>query len=220
MKVKICGICSANDARAAQRLGADYLGMILSQGFKRSLLPDQGVDIALAVDVSVVAVLVDESIAESVRIADLVGASVIQLHGAESPGFVHELRSRGDWAIWKAVRVRRPEDVTQAVSEYETVDALLLDAWHPELPGGSGAPFQWEEFPSSSDAFPPEMHMIAAGGLNPDNVERAVRVLSPDVVDVSSGVELAPRLKDHDLIEAFIGSARKAAVSIRDTDRK
>lgn len=220
MKVKICGICSADDAQAAQRLGADYLGIILSQGFKRSLLPDQAVDIVLAVDAPVVAVLVDESVAESVRIADLVGASVIQLHGEESPDFVRELRSRGDWAIWKAVRVRHPEDVTRALGEYPAVDALLLDAWHPELPGGAGVAFPWEEFSSSGDAFPSEMHMIAAGGLNPDNVERAVRVLSPDVVDVSSGVELAPRLKDNDLIEAFIKNARKAAVSIRDTGRE
>ncbi len=210
VRIKICGVCSAEDARAAQELGASYLGMILSQGFNRSLLPDQGVDIALAVDIPVVAVLVDESVDEAARIATLVGASVIQLHGEESPVFVRELRARGDWAIWKAVRVRGPEDVSRAVSEYAvSVDALLLDAWHPERPGGGGVTFEWEDFASVRDMLPSGVELIAAGGLDPDNVGRAVRLISPDVVDVSSGVELAPRLKDHGLIRSFVANARR-----------
>ena len=155
VRVKICGICSAVDARAAEELGASYLGMILSQGFGRSLLPDQAVDIALAVDTPVVAVLVNESVDEAHRIAALVGAEVIQLHGEESPGFVQELRMRGDWAIWKAVRVREPEDVRRAVSEYgASVDGLLLDAWRPDRPGGGGVSFEWEDVASLVDAFP------------------------------------------------------------------
>ncbi len=209
--VKICGICSAEDARAAEALGASYVGMILSQGFGRSLLPDQAVDIALAVDTPVVAVLVDESVDEAHRIATLVGASVIQLHGEESPAFVRELRAKGDWAIWKAVRVREPEDVARAVREYgDAVDAFLLDAWHPEHPGGGGVSFAWDDFSAVGGMLPSGVAVIAAGGLTPDNVAQAVRVVSPDVVDVSSGVELAPRLKDHDLIRAFVENAVEA----------
>jgi len=217
VQVKICGICSVEDARAAEAFGASYLGMILSQGFGRSLLPDQAVDIALSVDTPVVAVLVDESVDEAQRIAELVGVSVIQLHGDESPAFVRELRTRGDWAIWKAVRVRVREDVSRVVSEYGTsVDGVLLDAWHAERPGGGGVTFMWEDFSSVGDGFPSGVKLIAAGGLTPDNVERAIGVLSPDVVDVSSGVELSPRLKDHDLIRAFVGNARKNDAPIPD----
>jgi len=220
MRVKICGICSAEDARESERLGASYLGMVLSQGFKRSLLPDQAVDIALAVDAPVVAVLVDESTTEAARIAALVGASVVQLHGEESPEFVQELKSLGDWTVWKAVRVRRPADVTQALTDYACVDGLLLDAWHAELPGGTGVAFRWEVFSSLGATFPPEIDMIAAGGLNPDNVGRAVRVLSPDVVDVSSGVELAPRIKDHEKLRAFIENACKTEGLPRDSGQQ
>ena len=219
--VKICGLCSVEDARAAEELGASYLGMILSQGFSRSLTPDQAVDIGLAVDTPVVAVLVDEPLDEAQRIAELVGASVIQLHGEESPAFVRELRSRGDWAIWKAVRVREPDDVIRALNEFGTsVDGLLLDAWHPERPGGGGVSFTWEDFSSVRGAFPPGVRLIAAGGLTPDNVEQAVRLLSPDVVDVSSGVELSPRRKDHDLIRAFVRKARMTDAPIPDTRQR
>ena len=221
VRVKICGICSAVDARAAEELGASYLGMILSQGFGRSLLPDQAVDIALAVDTPVVAVLVNESVDEAHRIAALVGAEVIQLHGEESPGFVQELRMRGDWAIWKAVRVREPEDVRRAVSEYgASVDGLLLDAWRPDRPGGGGVSFEWEDVASLVDAFPSTVELIAAGGITPDNVGRAVRVLSPDVVDVSSGVELSPGLKDHDLIRAFVRNAGTHDAPIPDAEKR
>ena len=220
-QVKICGICSVEDARAAEQLGASFLGMILSQGFGRSLLPDQAVGIARAVDTPVVAVLVDESVDEAERIAMLVGVSVIQLHGEESVTFVQELRTRGDWAIWKAVRVKEPGNVTRALSEYgSAVDGLLLDTWHSERRGGGGIAFAWEEFSSLSEAFPPEVQLIVAGGLTPDNVEGAVRVLSPDVVDVSSGVELSPRVKDHDLIRAFVRNARTKEDPFPDTGQQ
>lgn len=217
VKVKICGICSEEDARAAERFGAGYIGMVLSQGFQRSLLPDHAVHIGMAVDTPVVAVLVDESVDEAARIAGLVGAAVVQLHGEESLEFVRELRARGDWAIWKVVKVRRPVEVTHALSEYGgIVEGLLLDAWHPEVPGGGGVAFAWEDFASSSQSFPHDMVLIAAGGLSPDNVARAVRVLSPNVVDVSSGVELTPRLKDHDLIRTFIRNAEAATSDLED----
>ena len=113
--IKICGITTPRDALAARELGADYVGMILSQGFPRSILPDEAVDIGLVAEAPLVAVLVDESLDEAERIAEFSGASVIQLHGEEDGGYAEELRRRGKWAIWKAVRVRDPEDVTRAV---------------------------------------------------------------------------------------------------------
>lgn len=221
VQVKICGICSLEDAHAAKELGVNYLGMILSQGFGRSLLPDYAVDIGIAVDAPLVAVFVDESVDEVQRIAELVGVSVIQLHGAESSDYVQELHNRGGWEIWKSVRVRESDNVIKTLNKFsDFVDGVLLDAWHQDLPGGSGVSFSWEEVSSVRDIFPPDVRLIVAGGLTPDNVERAVRMLSPDVVDVSSGVELSPRIKDHVLIQEFVRNVQIIETPVVDIEHQ
>lgn len=207
--IKLCGVTTPEDAVAARELGADYVGMILSQGFSRSILPDEAMDIGRVVEAPLVAVLVDESLDEAERIAGLAGASVIQLHGDEDGEYTEELRRRGAWAIWKAVRVREPEDVTRAVEAVgHSVDGLLLDAWHRDRPGGSGVPFSWKSVRVARDRIPNDLRVIVAGGLNPGNVADAVHALRPDIVDVSSGVELHVRRKDPKLVREFVRNAR------------
>ena len=209
VRIKICGLTTPEDARIAADLGADYFGMILSQGFKRSILPSRAVDIELAVDARLVGVFVDESVSEVERICGMIGTSVIQLHGEEERDYVEELRRRGDWAIWKAIRVRDRATAIHAVRAWgPSVDGVLLDGWHESYPGGGGVSFSWDEMRSVRVEIPEGVDLIAAGGLRPANVASAVDTLRPDVVDVSSGVELQVGRKDPDLIRSFIRNAR------------
>ena len=209
LDIKICGITTREDGVTARALGADYLGVFLSQGFPRSILPHEALDIGLAAEAPLVAIFVDEPVDDAERIAGLAGASVIQLHGEEGPAYVEELRRREDRAIWKAVRVRGPADVAKAVEALgDSVDGLLLDGWHPERLGGSGTSFSWEDVRAARSRIPSHLKVIVAGGLKPGNVAEAVKALGPDVVDVSSGVELEVGRKDRELIRAFILNAR------------
>ena len=111
--------------------------------------------------------------------------------------------------MWKALSVRNVEDVRWGLDRYEgTVDGLVMDGWHPDLLGGTGEAFPWDEVASLREAFPTGMAFVAAGGLRPDNVEEAIQKLGPDAVDVSSGVEIGPGIKDRKLVESFIENAR------------
>lgn len=208
--VKICGLTRVDDGVAAAAAGADYLGMIASPGYGRSAPPALGRALAAASGLPVVAVLVDEPRASAAKLAREAGASVLQLHGAESPEAVAALRAEGPWKLWKGLRVRSGEEVRDAIQRYGgVVDGLLLDGWHPRMVGGSGTRFPWEVVAPIREEFPAGVAFIAAGGLNPDNVGEAVERLRPDVVDVSSGVETAPGIKDPERIRSFIENAKR-----------
>ena len=174
VRVKICGLTTPEDARVAGDLGADYLGMILSQGFKRSILPDRAVDIELAVDAPLVAVFVDEPLSEVERIGRMIGASVIQLHGEEGLDYVEELRGKGDWAIWKAIRVRDRATAIETVRAFgPSVDGVLLDGWQEGHPGGTGAQFSWDEMRIARVEIPGGGRSDRRGGLETGQCRRS-----------------------------------------------
>ncbi|MEX0836877.1 MAG: phosphoribosylanthranilate isomerase [Gemmatimonadota bacterium] len=203
-RVKICGLTHNDDARLAERLGADLLGFVLSRGFGRSVPEDAATSVAFGTGVERVAVLVDEPVDRAARLARSIDAAVIQLHGSESPETVERLRSAGEWRVWKAVRARSLEDVARAVLDYGSLaDGLLLEGWKAGVTGGGGARLEL-----GPDEVRREMAggpaLILAGGLTPDNVADAVAQFGPDIVDVSSGVETTPGRKNPELVRRFV----------------
>jgi phosphoribosylanthranilate isomerase len=156
-----------------------------------------------------VIVVADQGIDDLVSAAETVGASVVQLHGGETPELAAELREGGPCEVWKALRVRSIADVRQGLADFGgRVHGLLLDGWHPDRMGGTGRTFSWREVGEIRSEFPADLDFIAAGGLRPENVREALARLRPQIVDVSSGVEERPGKKDPSRVEAFIQQVR------------
>lgn len=219
-RVKICGLTRHEDARAAARAGAEYLGVVLVRRSPRGVTAADARRIRGDLPASLVLVSADRPVGRLSRDAEIAGAEVLQLHGDEGPDAVRALRDAGAWTIWKSVRVREVSDVSRALDRYaDLVDGLHLDGWHPERLGGTGRRFPWDAVRELRDAVPHGTALVAAGGLTPGNVARAVQLLRPDVVDVSSGVEKRPEdgeapragVKDADRIRAFVGAARSSS---------
>jgi phosphoribosylanthranilate isomerase len=213
VRVKIDGLTRLEDARHAAASGADFLGAILSDGFQRTVAPAVARAFLAPGGPPLVGVLVDPTVEDALERADVSGASVIQLHGDETPELLDELRARPELSVWKAVRPRSADELRRALDRYlGHTDGLLLDGWHPQLRGGAGVRFDWELVARVRDQLPDDLLLIAAGGLTPDNVAAAVAALAPDIVDVSSGVETDPGRKDNQKVEAFIRAARGGPV--------
>ena len=197
----------------AERLGADYLGFILSGGFGRSVPPERAADITRGTRTRRVAVMVNETASRAAELARSIDASVVQLHGDESPETVEQVRASGDWRVWKAVRARSVEDVARAVLDYGSiVHALLLEGWKEGVTGGGGVRLEVDPGEVRA-ALPPGLGLVLAGGLTPDTVADAVVRFRPAVVDVSSGVEKEPGRKDETSVARFVRAAREAGRS-------
>jgi phosphoribosylanthranilate isomerase len=214
VRTKICGITRVIDAGLAGRAGADFVGAILTSGFSRSVPTALAARFTEASGRPLVGVTVDESLPDLVGLARRSGAQVLQLHGKEPPEFLEALAKEGDWELWKALRVRSADEVVDALDRYGSVaDGILLDGWHPEVQGGSGIRFPWDLVEPMRATFPSHLRFVAAGGLHPDNVAEAVDRLRPDVVDVSSGVEISRGIKDAARVRAFIRNAQRDTTS-------
>lgn len=208
-RVKICGIRRREDALTADRLGANYLGVVLSPGFGRSVDPASAPSLVEGVGATLVAVLVDEAPERAAELATALGAGVIQLHGTEPPEEVAKLAGLGRWELWKAVRVSRVADVEGASRRYGgLVAALLVEGHRDGVVGGAGVAVDAALAPAVRAALAPGLGLVLAGGLTPENVRGAVARFGPDVVDVSSGVERVRGQKDPELLRRFIERSR------------
>jgi len=201
--VKICGITRVEDAAAAARAGASYIGLVFYAPSPRCVTRAQAREIVgtLPPPVVPVAVFVNPGEAEVRATLAEVPVPVLQFSGSESPGFC---RGFGRPYI-KAVHMKAGVDLLQYARDYHDAKALLLDASVEGLHGGSGVPFDWDLIPR---AVP--LPVILSGGLTVANVRDAVRRTRPDGVDVSSGVESAKGVKDAAKIAAFITGVRDA----------
>jgi phosphoribosylanthranilate isomerase len=208
IRIKICGICNPEDARAAIESGADAIGLNTFRGSKRYL------DLAQASswlgklrdDIVKVAIVVDPTLPEALRVARFSFIDALQLHGHESPEFCRRLAEEGV-RFAKALPVGGHNSLL-GLTSYST-KWLLLDSSTAGEFGGSGKTFPWEIGRRFVDAHP-ETKVILAGGLTPENIAEAIRTVRPAGVDVTSGVEAAPRRKDHARLRAFIDAARTA----------
>lgn len=209
-RVKICGLARREDALAAAEAGADYLGVVLTAGFGRSLTRAAAGRVLDGLDVAKVAVLVDESVDDALRAGEAIGAEILQLHGAEPVETVQALCERGDFGLWKAVRARSVDEVEDVVARYGPfVDGVLVEGWRHGAIGGAGLRLEIDPDRVRA-AVPSGTDFILAGGLTPETVSDAVARFRPDVVDVSSGVEAEVGVKDHERLLAFLNNARSS----------
>ena len=207
--VKICGLRRREDVLAADDLGAAYVGVVVTQGFGRSVDPALASALVAGVRATPVAVMVDENPTAAAALGHGLGAGVLQLHGREPVDSVRELRELGPWRVWKSVRAATPDDVRRTVDLYGPwVHGILVEGWMEGVVGGAGAALDPEGFKDLRGIVPATHRFILAGGLTADTVAKAMARWEPDVVDVSSGVEVEPGRKNRDLIRRFIQAVR------------
>lgn len=203
--VKICGITRIEDALAAARLGAHALGFIFYAKTPRHVAPQRAAEIirALPPFMTAVGLFVDPEANDVERVLEQVPLNVLQFHGEETPALCGRFRV----PYIKAVRVRAGLNLLQYAQLYGAARGLLLDAYVEGAHGGTGTAFDWGLIPRELP-----LPVILSGGLNPDNVADAIRRVSPQAVDVSSGVEVSPGIKDPRKITAFMKEVRSADV--------
>ena len=207
-RVKICGLRTVADVAAAAAGGAAYAGFVFFAKSPRNLTIVQASVLALAAPpgLAKVALVVDADDAALDAIVEGVALDMLQLHGHETPERVAEVRARYRLPVMKAVGVADEGDLGGLLDYAEVADQLLIDAKPPKgtvLPGGNGLTFDWRLVAQRRWLRP----WMLAGGLTPDNVAEAVRLTGARQVDVSSGVEFAPGVKDAARIAAFVTAA-------------
>jgi phosphoribosylanthranilate isomerase len=204
IRVKICGVTTPEDAALAADLGAAAIGMVFWPGSPRAIDLPRAREIVAALPPFVMAVGVFVNQADAADIASAAGLDAMQLHGDERPETYRDLAIR----TIKAIGVSGPASVQHAAA-VPRKSALLLDAHDPIRRGGTGQPVDW----SIAEAIARHRPVILSGGLNAENVVLAIETVRPAAIDVSSGVESAPGIKDPDKLRALFGVLRHASFS-------
>ena len=217
VKVKICGITRLEDARAAVSGGAWAIGLNHSPESPRriELAAAEEIGAEMKRKIEVAGVFVNAGLDEIADAVERESLTLVQLHGDEGPTFCSEVSRRTGAKVIKAFRVKSPAEIT-AARAYRT-DFHLFDSYRRGVHGGTGATFDWELVAGRRGGVP----AILAGGLDPDNVADAIAVANPWGVDVASGVESAPGIKDHNLLASFLEAAARAGdIQRSERDRK
>lgn len=216
VRVKICGLTRPEDVDAVAAAGASYAGLVFFAKSPRNVSVAVARDLAVRAPVGLakVGLVVNPSDALLDEITAQVPLDMIQLHGSEPPERVVEVRARWGLPVMKAVGVADADDLDKLDIYQRVADQILVDAKPPkgaDLPGGNGLAFDWRLIAGRRWSRP----WMLAGGLTPQNVARAVAMTGVAQVDVSSGVESAPGVKDAELIRGFVSAAKVAEAAPR-----
>jgi phosphoribosylanthranilate isomerase len=201
VRVKICGVTRVEDALAAAAAGADAIGLVFVEKSPRFVRFEQARAIVSALPpfITIVGLFVDASASRIREVLGQVPLDLLQFHGRETP---EDCQQYG-YPYIKVVRMVPGVDLVAAAQQYREASGLLLDAYDPQIAGGTGATFDWTQVPPNLGK-----PVILAGGLTPENVARAIQAVRPYAVDVSSGVEQSKGIKDAAKIAAFIRNAQ------------
>jgi phosphoribosylanthranilate isomerase len=201
-RVKICGITNSADAQLASEYGADAIGLVFYPPSPRFVTLKQAKEITRSLPpfLKVVALFVDAQREEIKTILAQVDIDLIQFHGKESSDFCASF-SR---PYVKAIRMQEGIDLFQFEKDYASARGLLLDTYKKGIPGGTGTAFNWQQIPEGLTK-----PIILAGGLEPENVGRAIQSVNPYAVDVSGGIEATHGIKDHNKLAEFMRLAGK-----------
>ena len=209
----------AADAAYARELGASYVGVIFTQSPRKlSVESARSVFAAAGRELGHVAVFGGENADEIAAKATDSGADIVQLHCQRGASNVEDLRKTISARIWAVISIEpnSPSLPDDAVQIADVADALLLDTRVGGRSGGTGKPFSWGRFSAAIERLRERTELVVAGGLTPENVRDAIGFLAPDIVDVSSGVEISPGVKDPAKMKAFAEAVRSASIVERE----
>ena len=204
-EIKFCGMTRPEDAREAAAIGARYIGVIFADG-PRKLTDDAARTVfgAVLLGVSRVGVFGDTKPEQIASRADALGLDVVQLHGDPKPRTIARLRKNWRGRVWAVQRIDGADLPPSASDLFDAADAIVLDSRVSGKLGGTGVVLPWDELRDRIAAIrTPRTRLVLAGGLTAENVAHAIETLNPDVVDVSSGIEASPGIKDIDKMRAF-----------------
>lgn len=208
-RAKICGITRTSDIQAAVEAGADAIGLVFYAPSPRyvNIIQAKNLIKHIPAYVQIVGLFVNATASDVCQVLHDIPLDVLQFHGDETPEQCQNIAEQAKRRWYKAIQVKPNLDISAQISHYQQTgaSAVLLDAWHPVLKGGTGHQFDWSKFPKI------DVPLILAGGLTPENIEEAIQTTGAFAVDVSGGVESAKGIKDQQLIERFMQGVQRGS---------